>query len=225
MTAGRDDARAHPLGHLDDEVPADVARPRPDLVALVMDCAEALDRMPDAPTRCRLALVAGRVAEAIGSPSWSVGLVHRGMLYDLSDRPALGTGPARDHGGTVPPSPVRLSRFPARRRASEGWAFHADLRSADAAERRLLVAGGHSAAIGAGGYDPDGRSWVAEVFAASEARVEHVTPVLAALVQAALSFPRGAFVPHAEDPRVLAVLGRPAAVDRPAEALGLGETG
>ena len=54
------------------------------MTALVVDSAEALDRMPEATTRARLALVASRLAAVVGTASWFVGVAHEGRLYDVS---------------------------------------------------------------------------------------------------------------------------------------------
>ncbi len=187
---------------------ADVRRPDPDdLVALVLHCAEALDLMADASTRERLAVIADRLAGAVGARSWSVWLRHGRKLYDMAsdgatDEPFAGSATAT--GALV------LDEFPARLRASAGGGFYADRSTGDRAERRAL--GGADVAItGAGGYDPDGRSWVVTLRSGSASGLEDVTPVLFALVLSALSFPREAAVPRPEEPwvhRVLTGAGR-----------------
>ena len=186
-----------------------------DVVALVMECAEALDRMPGASTRVRLALVVSRVAAVVRSPYWSIELAHAGRLYDVSHDVAAAQSAAghldgaTPHCGVAPGESRRLSRFPARRRASEGWAFYADRHTGDPAERRVLRALGCSALLGAGGYDQDGRSWVVTLFAGTDNDLEAVTGIVAALVQMALCFPRDAFVPRPEEPWVRGIFERP----------------
>lgn len=199
--------------------------PHPDdLVDLVLDCAEALDLMADASTRARLALVATRVAAAVGATTWCVGLAHHGRLYDV----ACAGRPGRVDdglGATGSVGSVVLTGFPARMRASEGGAYYADLGAGDEAERRALVDDGHEAVVGAGGYDLDGRSWVVEVFGDSGSRLEQVAPVLFSLVLAALSFPREAVVPRPVEPAVRGVLDGSGAGYQGAEVRGIGEAG
>lgn len=179
-----------------------------EMVALVLDCAEDLDRMPDASTRARMALVARRLTLTVGAATWSVGVAHGGRLHDMSHPPASELVGATPRGVVLhhAASSVPLARFPSRFRASEGGAFYADRCTGDEAERGELVARGHSAVVGAGGYDLDGRSWVVMVFADDARRLEHAMPVLTALVLAALSFPREAVVPRPEEDCVRAVL-------------------
>jgi hypothetical protein len=197
-------------------------RPHPDdLVDLVLDCAEALDLMADASTRARLALVATRVAGAVGATSWCVAVAHHGRLYDVA---CAGRAGGSDDGLGAGGSVV-LTDVPARMRASEGGAFYADRDTGDDAERRALVEDDHEAVVGAGGYDLDGRSWVVEVFADSGSRLEQLPPVLFSLVLAALSFPREAVVPRPVEPAVRAVLDGSGAGYQGAPVRGIGEAG
>ncbi|HSO63690.1 MAG TPA: hypothetical protein VLQ78_01205 [Ornithinibacter sp.] len=87
-----------------------------DMVELVLGCVEDLDRMPDASTRARLALVVGRVADVVGAPAWSVGLSHHGWLHDVSGAPGPDGAVIDDPAAAT--GPVPIARFPARRRAS-----------------------------------------------------------------------------------------------------------
>lgn len=184
----------------------DVRRPDPDdLVALVLHCAEALDLMPDASTRARLTLVVSRLADAVGATSWSVGLRHGGRLYDVARAGGQNASDEPLAGSVRAPGELELADFPARLRASAGGGFYADRSTGDRAEW-LALGGGDAAVIGAGGYDPDGRSWVVTVRSTSGTGLEHVTPVLFGLVLAALSFPREASVPRPEEPWVHQVL-------------------
>ena len=177
------------------------------MVALVLDCVEDLDRMSEASTRARMALVARRLTLTVGAATWSVGVAHGGLLHDVSGPPVSEHLGATSRGAVLhATSSVPLARFPSRFRASEGGAFYADRCTGDEAERGELVARGHSAVVGAGGYDLDGRSWVVMVFADDARRLEHAMPVLTALVLAALSFPREAVVPRPEEDCVRAVL-------------------
>jgi hypothetical protein len=205
-----------PTGHPDPD----------DLVEVVLDCAEALDLMADASTRARLALVATRVSAVVGATSWSVGVVHRGTLYDVAraGAPSGGDGSALGDG-TGSGDPVPLADFPARMRASEGAAYHADRSTGGDAERRALVDDGHEAVVGAGGYDLDGRAWLVEVFADSGPRLEHVTPVLLSLVMAALSFPREAVVPRPVEASLSAILDESGAGYQGSAVRGIGEAG
>jgi hypothetical protein len=200
------------------------ARDADDLVDLVLHCAEALDLMTDASTRARLALVVGRLADAVGATSWSVGLRHGRRLYDVAGacRLDVSDGPLAD--SAVTPGELDLDDFPARLRASAGGGFYADRSTGDRAER-LALCGVDAAVIGAGGYDPDGRSWVVTVRSTGASGLRHVTPVLFALVLAALSFPREAAVPRPEEPWVHHVLtrsvpGHPGAQAGEADAAG-----
>ena len=205
-----------PTGHPDPD----------DLVDVVLGCAEALDLMADASTRARLALVATRVAATVGATAWSVGVAHRGRLYDVA---SAGAPSGADGGAVVTGAGARgsvpLSDFPSRMRACEGAAFHADRRTGDDAERRALAEGGHESVIGAGGYDLDGRSWLVEVFADSGARLEQVTPVLLSLVMAALSFPREAVVPRPMEASLRAILDDSGAGYQGSGVRGIGEAG
>ncbi len=199
------------------------AYPDPDeMTALVIDSADLLDEMPAATTRARLTLVASRLADVVGSASWFVGVAHEGRLYDVTYDDEW-TDPVG--GAEAPPGSVRLADYPARRRASEGGAFYADQWSGDDAERCALLSRGHAAVVGSGGYDLDGRSWVVAVFADASARLEHVTAVLTALVQAALCFPREAVVPRPVEPWVRAVFSRPEGLRAELEARGIGAVG
>ena len=202
----------------------DVERPGPDdMVALVLDCAEALDLMADASTRARLAAVVGRLAEAVGATSWSVGLRHERWLYDVG---CAGVPVATEgrFGGSAPEGGMELADFPARLRASEGGGFYADRSTGDAAERKALKAD-DAAVIGAGWFDLDGRSWVVTVRSASAARLEHVTPVLFAVVMAALSFPREAVVPRPLDPWMRQILTSVRRGPSDQEVRGIGAAG
>jgi hypothetical protein len=179
-----------------------------DLVDLVLGCLEELDGMPDASTRDRLTVVALRLAAAVEASEWSVGLCHAGRLHDVSyDVPAPSFVTDAPGGAPARTASVPVAGFPARLRASEGGAFYADRGAGDEAERGQLAVRGHAAVIGAGGYDLDGRSWVVDVYTDEGAALDHVTPTLAALVMAALCFPREAVVPRPEEPVVRAVLG------------------
>ena len=211
-------AARHPVG-------ADVEVLRPDpqaIVALVLHCAEALDLMAEASTRARLAMVAGRLAEAVGATGWSVGLRHGHRLYEVA---CAGDPAATDMrlGGSEHTARWELADFPARLRASEGGGYFADRRTGDAAEREDLGAD-DAALIGAGGYDLDGRSWVVTVRSSSAARLEPVTPVLIGLVLAALSFPREAEVPRPQDPWMRRILAR-SSNDPEDEVRAIGEAG
>lgn len=179
-----------------------------EMTALVLDSADTLDAMPGASTRARLALVASRLAAAVGGATWFVGAAHDGRLFDLTRDGESVAGDATARADALTGS-VALSDYPARWRASEGGAFYADQWTGDDAERHALVQAGHAAVAGAGGYDLDGRSWVVAVSADTSARLEHFTAVLAALVQAALSFPREAVVPRPMEPWVRAVFSYP----------------
>ena len=213
---GRRDAAALDVG---------AAYPDPDeMTALVLDSADMLDRMPAASTRARLALVASRLAAVVGSASWFVGVTHEGTLYDVTCEGSVAAD-ATAHGAGAPVWSVSLTDYPARRRASEGRAFYADQWSGDDAERCALLEAGHTAVVGAGGYDLDGRSWVVAVFADASSRLEHVTAVLTALVQAALSFPREAVVPRPMEPWVRAIITCPGTALSEAEARRIGAVG
>lgn len=202
----------------------EVGRTAPeDLVALVLHCAEALDLMTEASTRARLAVVVGRLAEGVGATSWSVGLRHDRMLYEVA---CAGDRVADDVrlGGSEHAAECELTDFPARLRASEGGGFYADRGTGDTAERRALGVD-DAAVIGAGGYDLDGRSWVVTVRSSSAGRLEPVTPVLFALVLAALSFPREAAVPRPQDPWMREILARSRRGDPEDEVRGIGAAG
>ena len=202
------------------------AYPDPDtMVALVLDSAEILDRMPHASTRARLALVVSRLAAVVGSGSWFLGVTHDGRLYDVTDVAGADAADATSQGAAAPAGPVMLSDFPARLRASEGGTYYADQRTGDDAERCALLERGQAAVVGAGGYDLDGRSWVVAVFSDGGVRLQHYAAVLAALVQAALSFPREAVVPRPLEPWVRAILTCSEAPLPEAEVRGIGALG
>ena len=75
------------------------AYPDPDeMTALVVDSAEALDRMSEATTRARLAVVVSRLAAVVGTASWFVGVAHEGRLYDVSCGGGSGADDARANG-------------------------------------------------------------------------------------------------------------------------------
>ena len=202
----------------------DAARPGPcDMVALVLECAETLDLMADASTRARLAAVVGRLADTVGATWWSVGVRHERRLYDVA-RAGVCMGPEGRFRDSADVAGVELAEFPARLRASEGGGFYADRGIGDAAERTAL-APDDAAVIGAGGYDLDGRSWVVTVCSASAARLEHATPVLFAVVMAALSFPREAAVPRPLDPWMREVLTSSKNGQSHHDVRGIGEAG
>lgn len=186
------------------------AEPRPDdLVSMVISCAAELDRMPEASTSARLALVADLLADVVGASTWCVSLAHDDRLFTVST--PWTPGETGDEHGSAQTCGVPLAECPERQWAVDGGAYYyADQLAGDRASRRALPLGGHVAVIGAGGYDQDGRSWLVEVFADfTTRRLELVTPVLAAVVQSALCFPRDAIVPRPVDPAVWAILHRP----------------
>ena len=199
LSGARSDRR-DPAGGATPEVPPD------ELVALVMSCATTLDGMPEASTSARLALVADRLAAVVHAPTWAVSLAHGDQLFEVSAGWSTDPGPGEPGAG---PTASTTTGFDARLRATDGGAFHADESAGDPAARRELARRGLRAVMGAGGYDQDGRAWLVEVFADDgTARLDTVTPVLTAIVQAALCFPRDALVPRPVDPAVRAILRR-----------------
>ena len=130
-------------------------------VRLVQEVLNGLDRMLDASIEDRLAFVAARAADCLGAATSSVTRIREESL-----RPRVAE-------------------------AAEGSAFGVTLDTADPAEQGALRAAGFGATVVAGGYDPDARRWLVELFGDEFAyETASFAAILFALVQAALGFPR-----------------------------------
>lgn len=131
------------------------------VVRLVQEVLNTLDGMLDAPIEARLTVVADRASECVGAAASSVRRVR-----DETLRPCVAE-------------------------AAEGSAFRVTLATGDPVERAALRATGFTSAVVAGGYDPDARQWLVELFGDEfSCETPLFTAILFALTQAALGFPR-----------------------------------
>lgn len=130
-------------------------------VRLVQGVLNALDGMLGAPIEERLTLVAARAAESVGAVASSVRQVDAETL-----RPAVAE-------------------------AAEGSAFQVTVDTADEVEQVALREAGFTSTVVAGGYDPDARRWLVELFGDEFThRTTSFAAILLVLTQAALGFPR-----------------------------------
>lgn len=170
------------------------------LVALVAEVLNELDAMVDSPVGDRLALVAARFCVLMSAAAWQVSQVCRGVARSVQLEIERSPSRSEDQSPLFGRIDFPIERRPAMARSAEGWAFHADLTRGDAAERLSLAVNGYGSVVCAGGYDPDARQWMVELFGDERSAVnDALAGTLLSLVQAALSFPRALATPLPTD--------------------------